>query len=390
MEADFWEHAAQRDPLWAVLSDPSKRGRLWDLRAFFETGTREISLLLYQLRRLGRFPQTGRALDFGCGVGRLTQPLAATFSEAVGVDASPTMIELAQRLSFQPAARYVLNQSPMLEQFATGSFDFVYSDIVLQHLEPDAAERYAGEFLRVLKPGAVAVFQLPSHQRTPAERPPSPVRMPTEAYQSRLTLVGGLPAELAPLETAMVTVEVQNTGPMAWDQHVVGAIRVGNHWRDKGGSMLIQDDGRTRLPEILASGASLGLPLAIQAPPEPGMFLCEFDVVHEGISWFGDVAALPTLRMPVAVSLMDGAPRRDSGGAQRQRPAVTIPEFPDIYSALEADDTSDIPPFPMHGIPRAQVVDGMRRHAGDIFFVEEDERGGPEWLGYRYFVEKRG
>jgi hypothetical protein len=61
MEADFWERAARRDPLWAVLSDPSKRGRRWDLPAFFETGSREISLLLYQLRRLGRFPETGRA-----------------------------------------------------------------------------------------------------------------------------------------------------------------------------------------------------------------------------------------------------------------------------------------------------------------------------------------
>jgi 2-polyprenyl-3-methyl-5-hydroxy-6-metoxy-1,4-benzoquinol methylase len=94
MATDFWELAAQRDPLWAVLSDPAKRGRQWDLRAFFETGAREVSLLLYQLRRLGHSPATGRALDFGCGVGRLTQPLALMFDEAIGVDASPTMIDL--------------------------------------------------------------------------------------------------------------------------------------------------------------------------------------------------------------------------------------------------------------------------------------------------------
>jgi SAM-dependent methyltransferase len=299
------------------------------------------------------------------------------------------MIALARRLNVQTAARYVLNQSSRLEQFETASFDFVYSDIVLQHLEPSAAEGYVAEFLRVLKPGAIAVFQLPSHQRTPAERPQSPVRMPAEAYQTRLTLAGGLPSELAPSETAMVTVEVQNTGPIAWKQPVVGAIRVGNHWRDTGGSMLIQDDGRTRLPEVLESGASFLLPLTIQAPPEQGTFLCEFDVVHEGISWFGDVEASPTLRIPVTVSLRDGAPSRDSGVAESQTRAVTIPQFPDIYSALEADDTSDIPPFPMHGVPRARVVDLVNSHGGNIFFVEEDERGGPEWSGYRYFVEKK-
>jgi len=52
MDGDFWESAARRDPLWAILSDPSKRGRRWELQGFFETGRREISLLLYQLKQL--------------------------------------------------------------------------------------------------------------------------------------------------------------------------------------------------------------------------------------------------------------------------------------------------------------------------------------------------
>src|SRR5512147_2288602 len=99
MAGEFWEDAAQRDPLWAILSDPTKRGRQWDLGEFFETGRREISLLLYQLRQLGHPPSAGRALDFGCGVGRLTQALAATFAEVVGVDVSPTMIRLARELN---------------------------------------------------------------------------------------------------------------------------------------------------------------------------------------------------------------------------------------------------------------------------------------------------
>lgn len=150
MTDSFWEDAAQRDPLWAILSDPAKRGRRWELRAFFETGRREISLLLYQLRQLRHFPRTGPALDFGCGVGRLTQALATTFAEVVGVDLSPTMIRLANRLNqHSRTARYILNQSPDLAQFPSAGFDFVYSDTVLQHLEPDAARRYVKEFLRV-------------------------------------------------------------------------------------------------------------------------------------------------------------------------------------------------------------------------------------------------
>ncbi len=141
MSHDFWERAAQIDPLWAILSDPTRHGRRWDLPSFFETGRREISLLLYQLRQLGHSPRPCRALDFGCGVGRLTQALGATFADVIGVDVSPTMIRLANQLNRSPGTvRYVLNQSPGLDQFESGLFDFVYSDIVLQHLEPEAAQ----------------------------------------------------------------------------------------------------------------------------------------------------------------------------------------------------------------------------------------------------------
>ena len=389
MGTDFWELAARRDPLWAVLSEPSKRGRLWDLPAFFETGTREISLLLYQLRRLGHPPAPGRALDFGCGVGRLTQPLASTFAEAVGVDASPTMIELARRLNLNAAARYVLNQSPALEQFATGSFDFVYSDIVLQHLEPDAAKGYITEFLRLLKPGGVTVFQLPSHRRAPEEYPARPVRMPDNAYSASLRPIDGLQSRMAPQETAVVTVEVRNIGSMPWNQGEVGTIRAGNHWRSPSGAMLIQDDGRTRLPDVVAAGAPVRLPIVIQAPPEPGEFVCELDLVHEGITWFADVTSSTAWRTPITVSASGAADPGLPIAAEPSSGVVPRSDFPDIYAALGSDDAADIPPFPMHGIPRARVVDLIERHGGAVFFTEEDERGGPEWHGYRYFVEKR-
>ena len=54
----FWDDFAKYDPLWAILSNPTKAGRQWDLPRFLETGRREISLLFYQLRALGS-PSTG-------------------------------------------------------------------------------------------------------------------------------------------------------------------------------------------------------------------------------------------------------------------------------------------------------------------------------------------
>ncbi|MCJ7588788.1 MAG: SAM-dependent methyltransferase, partial [Candidatus Aminicenantes bacterium] len=59
---DYWERLARRDPLWAILSDPAKKGGKWGLAEFFETGRREISILLYRLDSLNIPFSKGRAL----------------------------------------------------------------------------------------------------------------------------------------------------------------------------------------------------------------------------------------------------------------------------------------------------------------------------------------
>jgi len=101
-------------------------------------------------------------LDFGCGVGRVTRPLAAHFAEVIGVDVSSSMIERARALTTDSRCRFVVNASPDLRQFNDQSFDFVYSRIVLQHLPPAIAGRYISEMVRVLVPGGVLLFQVPT------------------------------------------------------------------------------------------------------------------------------------------------------------------------------------------------------------------------------------
>jgi SAM-dependent methyltransferase len=60
----------------------------------------------------------------------------------------------------------VHNERPDLACFADGTFDFVYSVITLQHVAPEYSRRYIAEFLRVLAPGGVTLFQVPA--RPPA------------------------------------------------------------------------------------------------------------------------------------------------------------------------------------------------------------------------------
>ena len=92
-----WDELGRKDPLWAILSVPDKKGNKWRLDEFFETGRREIQDVLSYLRGRNLTSTGRRVLDFGCGVGRLSQALAEHFDEVHGVDLSDSMIAIARR-----------------------------------------------------------------------------------------------------------------------------------------------------------------------------------------------------------------------------------------------------------------------------------------------------
>jgi SAM-dependent methyltransferase len=158
---ETWDTWAQTDALWAVLTDWKKKGGRWDLDDFFRTGKAEVDRVLVHLREQGLTVGSGAALDFGCGVGRLSQAWSDHFEKVSGVDISPTMIELAQRYNRHPSrCEYYQNDRPDLALFADLSFDFVYSALTLQHISPPLQSNYLHEFLRVLKPNGLIVFQI--------------------------------------------------------------------------------------------------------------------------------------------------------------------------------------------------------------------------------------
>lgn len=394
---EFWERHARRDPLWAVLSDPTKKDRGWDLRQFLETGAREISLLMYQLDDLHIVVSRQKALDFGCGVGRLTLALADFFDEVTGVDVSPTMIRLADRLNREPErVRYVLNLREDLAVFGDEEFDVVYTDIVLQHLEPGIARGYLIEFLRILRPGGLLVFQLPSHLRPAHEEIPAVKPMPDEAYRASV-IAEGIPARpVEPSTEIVVHATVTNVSRYDWQQEECGPIRLGNHWLDgHGRTMLVQDDGRASLPRFLRSGDACHLALPIMTPSRAGQYQCELDVVHEGISWFADKGSAP-LRWAVSVieDREHGSAERNpdsasgtSGGVPGVPGAANAVPLPNLYEDLP-QESEDAGEFPMHGLHRDTVIELLKSRGGTLLHLENDERCGREWVGYRYFVRK--
>jgi len=135
-----WDRFGNEDPLWAILTDPSKKGNKWDVDDFFKSGVEEIKGVMEYLEHLHLDVSRERALDFGCGVGRLTQALADYFKAVAGVDIAPSMIDHAIRFNrFGERCKYVVNQTDDLSIFKDETFSFIYSNIVLQHMEPKYA-----------------------------------------------------------------------------------------------------------------------------------------------------------------------------------------------------------------------------------------------------------
>lgn len=162
-----WNEFGRRDPLWAILAEPDKRNQRWNVDEFFQSGERDVEAILSYIEALPFTLKRGAALDFGCGVGRLTQALSARFDYCAGVDIARSMIRLAKKLNRHGRrCRYFLNERDDLRLFESGKFDFVCSLITLQHMKPAYSKNYILELLRVLAPGGLLFFQLPSQHKT--------------------------------------------------------------------------------------------------------------------------------------------------------------------------------------------------------------------------------
>jgi ubiquinone/menaquinone biosynthesis C-methylase UbiE len=173
-----WEKLGERDAMWAILSRPDKKGGKWDEESFFQTGQKDVNGLLSEIAARGFALDRGTALDFGCGIGRLTQALCAHFQKCYGIDISSTMLSQAVHYNrFGSACTYVQNDASDLRCFDSDSFDFIYSHLVLQHTPPEASKQYIAEFVRVLKPGGLLIFQAPSERRQMESNAAAPARV---------------------------------------------------------------------------------------------------------------------------------------------------------------------------------------------------------------------
>lgn len=159
-----WEDLARLDPLWAIASAPDRRHGAWDDEEFMATGRRKAASIVRTLDQLGAPATRRRTLDFGCGVGRVTIPLADHFDEAVGVDIAPAMVDQARtRAAGRDDVRFLVDEGGDLGLLDGERFDLVYTALVLQHLASrEQVSRCVRALARLVAPGGVLMAQMPS------------------------------------------------------------------------------------------------------------------------------------------------------------------------------------------------------------------------------------
>jgi ubiquinone/menaquinone biosynthesis C-methylase UbiE len=155
MRAD-WDARAREDAHYYVAFGRREQ----DEAEFLSTAAGVLGELEKELKRFpaAQPPSARRALEIGCGPGRLIRPMSRHFGEIHGVDVSPEMIAQARsRLADLPSIHLQATTGSDLSLFPDNHFDFVYSYAVFQHIpSADIVFSYLRETARVLKSGGFA------------------------------------------------------------------------------------------------------------------------------------------------------------------------------------------------------------------------------------------
>lgn len=159
-----WQQIGRDDPYFGVLTHPRYRRGQLDEQArldFFRSGQDHVEQLLSDIRtHLDPRFEPRRALDFGCGVGRLAVALARQAHEVVAVDVAEAMLAETRANCERQGLRNVrLVRSDDALSDAPGPFDLIHSYLVFQHIPVRRGEKLLAQMAQRLAPGGVAAWQ---------------------------------------------------------------------------------------------------------------------------------------------------------------------------------------------------------------------------------------
>ena len=159
-----WEWFGENQPYFGVLVDPKYRHEQLDEQAkrdFFDTGKAHVEFVLQTIKE--HFDNNftiKRALDFGCGVGRLTIPLSTACEQVVGIDASRSMLQEATKNAKEMGAENIefFLADDNFSTLGGQSFDFINSFIVFQHIPLQRGYHLLRRLLSLLREDGIGVL----------------------------------------------------------------------------------------------------------------------------------------------------------------------------------------------------------------------------------------
>jgi SAM-dependent methyltransferase len=163
----FWDARAREDPYYFV--DSRLRYQAPDEKAFWAGGEEALATLLGVLNMTIRPAKV--VLDIGCGLGRLTRPLAKRAERVIALDISTEMLARARQLNADlKNVEWVHGDGTSLQPVADASIDVCISHVVFRHIpDPAVTLGYIRDMGRVLRAGGFAAFELSTdpgaHQR---------------------------------------------------------------------------------------------------------------------------------------------------------------------------------------------------------------------------------
>ena len=160
-----WEKFGREDPYFGVLTkDKFRKTNITadNKQEFFESGYRHVDRLVKTIKgHIDPNFTVKRALDFGCGVGRIVIPLANVADYVVGVDVSESMLREAKRNCGTRSMRNVdfVKSDDQLSNL-DGKFNFIHSFIVFQHIPVRRGESLFSNLLEFLDDGGVCAIHV--------------------------------------------------------------------------------------------------------------------------------------------------------------------------------------------------------------------------------------
>lgn len=160
-----WTHLGEQRPHHSVLTKtrylPANLVR--HLPDFWASGELEAAHVAAMVAHHGVAADASVCTEWGCGVGRVTAGLAARFSQVHAYDISASHLALARdRLQSLGVKNVQLQLSSDTVLPSLQPCDVLYTRIVLQHNPPPLMLAMVQRLLQALRPGGLAIFQLPT------------------------------------------------------------------------------------------------------------------------------------------------------------------------------------------------------------------------------------